>query len=155
MIQVKSIPKPISSIVDLSYEHEGKKVFKIDAEIDSTNVDIKKGILGKLNFKRLKKFNIAMIYGGIIRKEQISGMLTKELENCYQSIQLISGHPRLDSFRFFFPMPKNYTCETSHDLEGNYKVQFEFILKIVTHEGPFIAQRVPITIYREKEDEKD
>lgn len=50
-------------------------------------------------------------------------------------------------------MPKNYTCETSHDIEGNYKVQFEFILKVVTNEGPFIAQRVPITIYREKDDE--
>ena len=57
--------------MDLSYEHEGKKVFKIDADIDSTNVDIKKGILGKLNFKRLKKFTIAMVYGGIIMEEAI------------------------------------------------------------------------------------
>jgi len=147
------VPKPISSVMDLSYEHEGKKVFKIDADIDSMNVDIKKGILGKLNFKRLKKFTIAMVYGGIIRKESISGTFSKELENCYQSIQLVSGHPREDSFRFFFPMPKNYSCETAHDIEGNYKVQFEFILKVVTNEGPFIAQRVPITIYREKDDE--
>ena len=66
---------------------------------------------------------------------------------------MISGHPRLDSFRFFFPMPKNYTCETVHEIEGNYKVEFEFILKVVTHEGPFIAQRTPISIYREKDDE--
>lgn len=138
--------------MDLNYVHEGKKVFKINAELDSTNINIKKGILGKLNFKRLNKFTVAMVYGGIIRKEKIQGMLNKEMENCYQSIQLISGHPKPGSYRFFFPMPKNYSCESVNKFHNaNFQVDFEFILKVVTNEGPFIAERIPITIYREKQ----
>jgi hypothetical protein len=137
--------------MNLNYMHEGKKVLKINAELDSSNINIKKGILGKLNFKRLNKFTVAMVYGGIIRKEKIDGMLKKERENCYQSIQLISGHPRVGTYRFFFPMPKNYTCESVNKITGNFEVDFEFILKVVTNEGPFIAERIPITIYRVKE----
>lgn len=65
---------------------------------------------------------------------------------------MISGHPRLGSYRFFFPMPKNYSCETFTKFDDqNYKVQFEFIVKVVTNEGAFICERVPITVFRCKE----
>ena len=82
-IKVKSIPKSMPGTMDLSYTHEGKKVLKIDAELDSTNVNIKKGILGKINFKRLSKFNVAMVYGGIIRKETFPNSNSKGFDNCY------------------------------------------------------------------------
>jgi hypothetical protein len=61
----------------------------------------------------------------------------------------VSGHPKPGSYRFFFPMPKNYSCETVvKKNEESFRVGFDFIVKVVTNEGPFICERVPITVYR-------
>jgi len=52
-------------------------------------------------------------------------------------------------------MPKNYSCETIVGKgDDDYKVSFDFIVKVVTYEGPFICERVPINIYRVKDKKK-
>ena len=126
------------------------KVINITTELDNRNVEVKKGILGNINVKKAEDLKIAAIYGSIIRKEKIPYSGNNGVhENSYQDIQLIFGHPKIGRYRFFYPIPKNYCCETLTKEESNgFGMEFEFAVKIVTEEGPFICERIPMSLYR-------
>lgn len=125
-------------------------MINITTELDNRNIDVAKGILGNIHVKKAEEYKIAAIYGSIIRKEKIPFSGNKAVhENSYQDIQLIFGNPKLGRYRFFCPIPKNYCCETTVKEESNgFGVDFEFAIKVVTEEGPFVCERVPILLYR-------
>lgn len=55
----------------LIFSEDSLKRINILAEIDNTNVNVMKGILGNLIVKKAEKYKIAAIYGALIRKEKI------------------------------------------------------------------------------------
>ena len=151
---------PVPSKMRLVHTEGDEKPIYITCELDNTNIDVMKGLLGNLVVKKAEKLKIAAILGCIVRTEKIPTGSVKEygnpficlpLANAYQNIQLLAGHPYPNKYRFFYPIPKNYCCTTTTKEKSNgFDIDFEFAIKVVTEEGPFICEKVPITLYRVK-----
>lgn len=129
--------------------------FKASVKIDSTNIDLNKGITGTITFANLDVHCLA-VFGCLLRKEEITATSTPinkgnfylPLVTSYQNIQLTYGQPLTQAYKFCYSMPKNYSCETSTGKKSQYMVAFQFSIRCVLKSGHIITKSVPIVLYR-------
>lgn len=116
-------------------------------DIQDKNIEFGKGIVGKITFKNIQLQCLA-VYGSLLRREEISIGNTVSKTTSYQNIQLTFGEAAVDTYDFYYSLPKNYSCETHSSTKGLFGMSFAFGLRIVLKNGMIISKSVPIVIYR-------
>lgn len=54
----------------------------------------------------------------------------------------------VQSYPFFYSLPKNYSCETATGKKGPFMVSFMFSVRVLLKSGHIVTKSVPIVLYR-------